>query len=114
MAYQIIETCVNCWACEPLCPSQAIYAGRPHFLIDARQCTECEGDHADPQCVSISPIEGVILNPFGEAANPPASRNPPGVVTSSDGGDPGEMRSDILMHGFCVAERCPGEAVPAS
>jgi ferredoxin len=80
MAYEIIESCVNCWACEPLCPSQAIFlpsggagSARPHFLIDAKKCTECEGDHADAQCVSICPIEGAILNAFGEAANPPGS-----------------------------------------
>ncbi len=73
MAYEIIESCVNCWACEPLCPSQAIFEARPHFRIDAKKCTECEGDHADPQCVSICPIEGAILNQFGEAANPPGS-----------------------------------------
>jgi len=73
MAYRIIETCVNCWACEPLCPSDAIYEARPHFLIDARKCTECEGDYADPQCASICPIEGAILNPLDEMANPPGS-----------------------------------------
>ena len=80
MAYEIIESCVNCWACEPLCPSQAILlppggagSARAHFLIDARKCTECEGDYADPQCVSICPIEGAILSPDGEAANPPGS-----------------------------------------
>ncbi|AKH21694.1 4Fe-4S dicluster domain-containing protein [Sedimenticola thiotaurini] len=73
MAYEIIDSCVNCWACEPLCPSQAISEQRPHFRIDAKKCTECEGDYADPQCVSICPIEGAILNPFGEAANPPGS-----------------------------------------
>ena len=73
MSYEIIESCVNCWACEPLCPSNAIYEARPHFLIDAKQCTECEGDHADPQCVSICPIEGAILDAFGAAANPPGS-----------------------------------------
>jgi ferredoxin len=73
MAYEIIETCVNCWACEPLCPSKAIVEARPHFLIDAKKCTGCEGDHADPQCVSICPIEGAILNGFGEAANPAGS-----------------------------------------
>ncbi|MGD8932244.1 MAG: 4Fe-4S dicluster domain-containing protein [Chromatiales bacterium] len=80
MAYQIIETCVNCWACEPLCPSQAIFlppggagSAPPHFLIDEKKCTECEGDHTDPQCVSICPIEGAILDPFGVAANPPGS-----------------------------------------
>jgi ferredoxin len=80
MAFQIIETCVNCWACEPLCPSQAIFlppggagSARPHFLIDAKKCSECEGDHAEPQCASICPIEGAILDPFGAAANPPGS-----------------------------------------
>lgn len=73
MAYQIIESCVNCWACEPLCPSKAIHEARPHFVIDARKCTECEGDYADAQCVSICPIEGAILDPVGAQANPPGS-----------------------------------------
>ncbi|MEJ2694077.1 MAG: 4Fe-4S dicluster domain-containing protein [Candidatus Thiodiazotropha sp.] len=80
MAYEIIETCVNCWACEPLCPSQAISlssagagSAHHHFLIDASKCTECDGDFSDPQCVSICPIEGAILNGFGEAANPAGS-----------------------------------------
>ena len=80
MAFQIIEGCVNCWACEPLCPSQAIHlplgaAGstKPHFLIDSRKCTECEGDHAEPQCASICPIEGVILDAIGIPLNPPGS-----------------------------------------
>lgn len=80
MAYEIIDTCVNCWACESLCPSQAIFLapdvqglGHTHFLIDAKKCSECEGEFADPQCVSICPIEGAILSANGEAANPPGS-----------------------------------------
>ena len=80
MAFQIIEGCVNCFACEPLCPSQAIYlpaavagSARPHFLIDAKKCTECDGDHPDPQCASICPIEGVILDGLGVPLNPPGS-----------------------------------------
>jgi ferredoxin len=73
MAFQIIEGCVNCWACEPLCPSKAIYEAKPHFLIDAKRCTECEGDHAEPQCASICPIEGVIVNALGEPLNPQGS-----------------------------------------
>jgi len=73
MAYQIIETCVNCWACHALCPSQAIIEAKPHFLIDAKKCSECEGEYADPQCVSICPIEGAILDCQGRPANPPGS-----------------------------------------
>lgn len=73
MAYAIVESCVNCWACQPLCPSNAIFEARPHFLIDSKKCTECEGDFADAQCMSICPIEGAILNSFGESANPQGS-----------------------------------------
>ena len=73
MSLKIIESCVNCWACEPLCPSDAIYEAKPHFMIDAKKCTECEGDYVDTQCSTICPIEGAILNSFGEAVNPPGS-----------------------------------------
>jgi ferredoxin len=80
MAYKIIEGCVNCWACEPVCPSQAIHlplggagSAKPHFLIDPGKCSQCEGDYADPQCASICPIEGVILGDSGEPLNPPGS-----------------------------------------
>ncbi len=73
MAFKIIEGCVNCWACEPLCPSRAILESMPHFLIDAANCTECDGDFADPQCASICPIEGVILDSLGVPLNPPGS-----------------------------------------
>lgn len=73
MAFEIIETCVNCWACEPLCPNKAIYQAMPHFLIDTGKCNECAGDFLAPQCVSICPIEGAILNEIGDALNPPGS-----------------------------------------
>jgi ferredoxin len=73
MAFKIIESCINCYACEPLCPSDAIVAANPHFLIEAKKCTECDGDYAEPQCASICPIEGAILNSQGVAINPPGS-----------------------------------------
>ncbi|EGV28324.1 4Fe-4S ferredoxin iron-sulfur binding domain-containing protein [Thiorhodococcus drewsii AZ1] len=73
MALTIIESCVNCWACEPLCPSKAIIEAKPHFLIDAKKCSECDGDFAEPQCASICPIEGAILDAAGLAVNPPGS-----------------------------------------
>lgn len=73
MAFKIIDSCVNCWACEPLCPSQAIYEAKPHFLINAGKCSECLGEYADPQCASICPIEGAIVNQQNEPLNPPGS-----------------------------------------
>ena len=66
MALSIVESCVNCFACLGVCPSDAIVEAKPHFLIEAKSCTECDGDYADPQCASICPIEGAILNAFEE------------------------------------------------
>ena len=37
MALSITEACVNCWACEPVCPNAAVIAATPHFLINARE-----------------------------------------------------------------------------
>lgn len=73
MPFSIAAPCVNCWACVYVCPNDAIVEAAPHFLIDAKRCTECDGDHADPQCASICPIEGAILNAQGEAINPSGS-----------------------------------------
>lgn len=73
MAFEIIETCVNCYACEPLCPNDAIYQASPHFLINPDKCTECLGDFDDAQCASICPIEGAIIDESGMALNLPGS-----------------------------------------
>lgn len=73
MAFTIIDGCVNCYACEPVCPTGAIRAAAPHFVIDRATCTECEGHYADAQCASICPIEGVILDGLGVPVNPPGS-----------------------------------------
>lgn len=73
MSLEIIESCVNCYACEPLCPNEAIYQASPHFLIDPDKCTECLGDYDDAQCSSICPIEGAILDELGVGLNPPGS-----------------------------------------
>ena len=70
MALRILGSCVNCWACEPLCPSGAIQVAKPHFVIDAAACTECLGEYADPQCASICPIEGAIVNAMNQPLNP--------------------------------------------
>jgi ferredoxin len=70
MALTIEEPCVNCFACMEVCPSEAIYEAKPHFLIDAKKCTECDGDYSDPQCASICPIEEAILAADGSPLNP--------------------------------------------
>ncbi|WP_114418404.1 4Fe-4S binding protein [Marinospirillum perlucidum] len=73
MAYQIVDKCVNCTACEMVCPNDAISADVNQFNIDPLLCTECAEAFADPQCTSICPVEGAILDELGEAVNPPGS-----------------------------------------
>jgi len=73
MALQITDQCVNCWACYDVCPNDAIYDDKPHFLINDDKCTECLGDHDDPQCAAICPIECAIVDELGDALNPPGS-----------------------------------------
>jgi len=73
MALEIIEGCVNCWACLPLCPNQAIKEAQPHFVIDADLCSECVEAYATPQCAAICPVEGVIIDELGNALNPEGS-----------------------------------------
>lgn len=70
MSLAIVESCVNCWACVDVCPNDAIYQSSPHFLINPKKCTECEGEFADAQCASICPIEEAILDAAGEPLNP--------------------------------------------
>lgn len=70
MALEIVAACVNCYACEPLCPNDAIYQAKPHFRIDPDRCTECVGDYDEPQCASICPIEEAIIDELGNPLNP--------------------------------------------
>lgn len=73
MAYAITDLCVNCWACQDVCPSKAVAHIDGLFMIDPQHCTECAGAFPDAQCSSICPVEGAIVNEWGEAINPPGS-----------------------------------------
>jgi ferredoxin len=50
MAYYITEDCVNCGACEPECPNQAITEGETIHIISPNRCTECVGAYASSRC----------------------------------------------------------------
>jgi len=61
MAMKIIEECINCGACEPECPNEAIAQGDPIYVIDAEKCTECVGHYDNPKCVEVCPVDGCII-----------------------------------------------------
>lgn len=81
MAIKITDDCINCEACEPECPNNAIYpAGESwrfsdgtelsdntehqdgafsddYFYIVTDKCTECKGFHDEPQCAAVCPVD---------------------------------------------------------
>jgi ferredoxin len=63
MAYMITEECINCGACEPECPNQAIKAGDDIYVIDPEKCTECVGYYDEPQCASVCPVDCCVPDP---------------------------------------------------
>ena len=81
MAIKITDDCINCEACEPECPNNAIYApedpwkfsdgttmqddkehedggfAEEFFYIATDKCTECIGFHDEPQCAAVCPVD---------------------------------------------------------
>ncbi len=63
MSTTITEECINCGACEPECPNQAISQGEDIFIIDAKLCTECVGFHDEEACAAVCPVDCCVPNP---------------------------------------------------
>ena len=61
MALMITEECINCGACEPECPNNAISAGEEIYKINTELCTECVGYFDEPQCRTVCPVPEVII-----------------------------------------------------
>ena len=79
MAIIITDDCINCGACEPECPNNAIYEpgaewrwsngtnldddtehepiSDEFYYIVPEKCTECKGFHDEPQCASVCPVD---------------------------------------------------------
>lgn len=56
MALTINENCINCAACEPECPVDAISEGDDIYVIDPDVCVECEGYFDEPKCQEVCPV----------------------------------------------------------
>lgn len=63
MAYMITEECINCGACEPECPNEAIFAGEEIYEINSDKCTECVGHFDESQCAAVCPVDACIPDP---------------------------------------------------
>ncbi|MEZ4383418.1 MAG: YfhL family 4Fe-4S dicluster ferredoxin [Nannocystaceae bacterium] len=63
MATHITEECINCGACEPECPNEAISEGDEIYVIDPDLCTECVGFHDYEACQAVCPVECCLPDP---------------------------------------------------
>ena len=63
MATMITTDCINCGACEPECPNNAITQGETIFVIDPKLCTECVGFHDYEACAAVCPVDCCVTDP---------------------------------------------------
>jgi Pyruvate/2-oxoacid:ferredoxin oxidoreductase delta subunit len=63
MATYITEECINCGACEPECPNEAISEGEDIYVIDPKLCTECVGFHDHEACAAVCPVDCCVPDP---------------------------------------------------
>ncbi len=65
MAMKIEAECINCAACEPECPNQAISAAASGdiYVIAPERCTECVGAYDTPRCVEVCPVDCIPKDP---------------------------------------------------
>jgi ferredoxin len=80
MATVITEECINCGACLPRCPNNAIYIGGAPWQLDGggsthppiaqdiyyiapEKCTECVGFFDHEECAAICPVDCCIPDP---------------------------------------------------
>ena len=63
MAMKIVSECINCAACEPECPNEAIGAADPVFVVDPERCTECVGAYEKPRCIEVCPVDCIVSDP---------------------------------------------------
>ncbi len=63
MSTTITDECINCGACEPECPNNAISEGDDIYVIDTQLCTECVGFFDVEQCAEVCPVDCCVPDP---------------------------------------------------
>jgi ferredoxin len=67
MAMMITEECIDCGACAPVCPNEAIQerpaTETPLYWIDPERCTECVGAYEEQQCREVCPVDCIVPDP---------------------------------------------------
>ncbi|GMV15143.1 MAG: YfhL family 4Fe-4S dicluster ferredoxin [Myxococcales bacterium] len=70
MATHITIDCINCGACEPDCPNDAISQGDEIYEIDPERCTECVGYFDHEACQAVCPVKCCLPDPLRVETEP--------------------------------------------
>ncbi len=62
MSLKIIDECIACDACVEVCPTIAIEAADPIYLIESDICCECVGYGDKYSCVEVCPVDAIIVD----------------------------------------------------
>ena len=62
MSLKIIDECIACDACVEACPTIAIEAADPIYVIESDICCECVGYFDKHSCVEVCPVDAIIIN----------------------------------------------------
>lgn len=62
MSLKIIDECIACDACVEVCPTIAIEAADPIYVIESDICCECVGYHDKCSCVEVCPVDAIIID----------------------------------------------------
>ena len=61
MARKITEDCINCAACEPECPNEAITQGDTALQHRRRQVRRVQDAKPEVKCVTICPVADTAI-----------------------------------------------------
>ena len=108
MATMITEECINCGACEPECPNNAITQADEIYVIDPLLCTECVGFHDYEACAAVCPVDCCVTDPNNVESEEALIGRAREIHTDTDFGDNFESRFREGEGGAAAAE--PSEA----
>ena len=63
MATLITDDCINCGACVPECPNEAISQGQDIYEIKPELCSESVGFHEEMACAAVCPVDCCVQDP---------------------------------------------------
>ena len=107
MATMITSECINCGACEPECPNNAITQADEIYVIDPLLCTECVGFHDYEACAAVCPVDCCVTDPNNVETEEALIVRAREIHTDTDFGEAFESR---FRQGQAAAPAAPAEA----